>query len=158
MKIKNIVAIIVFILICQLAGFIGSFFTSPAIPVWYASLSKPIFTPPSWIFAPAWVTLYLLMGISAYLVWSKGIKKKKVKIALSVFGIQLILNICWSLIFFGLHAILFAFIEIILLWCAILLTIIKFNKLSKSAALLLIPYILWVSFAAVLNLAILLLN
>lgn len=160
MKIKNIAIFILFILIVQLIGFIGSVFTQPAIPTWYASLNKPNFTPPNWIFAPVWTILYLFMGMSAFLVWNKNRKKKnkQIKTALIIFTIQLILNVLWSALFFGLNNILLAFLEILLLWLAILLTVIKFYKISKPASLLLLPYLLWVSFAAVLNLTILLLN
>jgi len=148
---KNKTALITAILICELAGVIGSIFTSPSISGWYGKLNKPEFTPPSWLFAPAWVTLYLFMGVSAYLVWEKGARKKEVRDALSIFAVQLLLNIFWSIFFFGLRCSLCGFVEILLLWLAIVVTIIKFHKVSKPAALLLIPYILWVSFAAALN-------
>ncbi|MEM3556237.1 MAG: TspO/MBR family protein [Candidatus Micrarchaeia archaeon] len=148
---KSKTALIVAILICEMAGVIGSVFTYNSIPDWYDRLKKPDFTPPSWLFAPAWVTLYLFMGVSAYLVWEKGVKRKEVRDALSIFGVQLLLNLFWSIFFFGLRCSLCGFVEIILLWLAIAVTIIKFHKLSKPAALLLIPYILWVSFAAILN-------
>ena len=151
---KKFIKLIISIIICQLAGVIGSIFTTSSIPTWYASLNKPEFNPPNWIFAPVWITLFTLMGISLYLVWSKGVNKK----ALTFFGIQLVLNTLWSIIFFGLQNILFAFIEIIILWIAILLTIIYFYRLSKAASYLLVPYILWVSFAAVLNFSIFLIN
>lgn len=159
MKIKiNIPKLIFSIAICQLAGFIGSIFTSPSIPTWYASLNKPVFNPPSWIFAPVWTTLFFLMGVSLYLVWEKGLKEKKVKIALGFFSAQLLLNVLWSVIFFGLQQPLYAFIEIIILWTAILLTILKFYKISKPAAYLLMPYTLWVGFAAVLNYSLWMIN
>ena len=152
MKNKTI-ALIAAILICEISGVIGSVFTYQSIPDWYNTekLNKPSFTPPSWLFGPVWVTLYLLMGISAYLIWEKGTKKKLVKDSLSIFGIQLILNTLWSILFFGLRCPLCGFIEIIILWFAIAFTIITFYKLSRTAALLLVPYILWVSFAMVLN-------
>lgn len=146
------------ILICQLAGFIGSFFTVSSVSSWFLTLNKPFFNPPNWLFGPVWITLYFLMGISLYLVWSKGIKDIQSKMAVLIFAIQLILNSLWSIIFFGFQSLLFAFIEIILLWIAILLTIIYFNKISKTASYLLIPYILWVSFAAILNFSIYYLN
>lgn len=158
MKIKSTIKLIAAILICLGAGLIGSVFTSPAIPTWYAALQKPIFNPPNWIFAPVWTTLFILMGISAFLVWERGIKKKKVKIALVMFSAQLMLNILWSLLFFGLRSPFYAFIEIIALWLAIILTILRFKEISKPAALLMLPYIIWVSFAAVLNIAIFALN
>ena len=151
MSLKGILKLIASIIICQLAGFIGSLFTTPAIPTWYKTLTKPAFTPPNSIFSPVWITLFLLMGISLFLVWQKSLKDQKVKIALLFFAVQLVLNTFWSILFFGLKSPLWAFIEIIILWFAILLTIIKFFKVSKPAGILLLPYILWVSFAAFLN-------
>jgi tryptophan-rich sensory protein len=139
------------IIICQLAGVFGSIFTAPSLPLWYNSINKPSFNPPNWVFAPVWTTLYLLMGISLFLVWRKGLDKKDIKIAFTVFILQLVLNALWSLLFFGLKSPLTAFIEIILLWITILISIFLFFRISKTAAYLLIPYILWVSFASVLN-------
>jgi tryptophan-rich sensory protein len=146
------------IVVSQCAGLIGSLFTFSAIPNWYATIVKPSFNPPSWIFGPVWTTLYVLMGISAFLIWKKldhkilpNLNGKKIKIALIIFGVQLFLNALWSIIFFGLHQPGFAFVEMILLWLAIILTMISFAKISKPAMYLLIPYILWVSFAGFLN-------
>jgi translocator protein len=153
----NIWKLIVSIVICQLAGLVGSFFTFPAVSTWYLTLNKPSFNPPSWLFGPVWTFLFLLMGISIYLIWTKGPSLNNSK-AFEFFIIQLVLNILWSVLFFGLHSPLAAFIEIILLWIAILLTIIYSFKVSKSVSYLLIPYILWVTFASVLNLSIYLLN
>ena len=158
MEINKITKLILSVIICQLAGIIGSFFTSPSIQTWYAILKKPFFNPPNWVFAPVWTTLFLLMGISLYLVWSRGIKTKKSKIAFTFFAVQLILNILWSVIFFGLKSPFYAFIEIIFLWAAILLTIFAFYRISKTAAYLLVPYIIWVSFAAMLNFSIFIIN
>lgn len=151
MKGIDILKLIVSIIISQLAGLIGATFTSRAIPTWYATLNKPTFNPPNWLFGPVWTALYLLMGISLFLVWQKGLYYNGVKIALIVFGIQLILNILWSILFFGLKSPLAAFIEIIILWLLILVTILTFYKISRAAAILLLPYILWVSFASILN-------
>jgi len=155
---KKITKLIISLVGCQLAGIIGSFFTAPSISTWYAVLEKPSFVPPSWLFAPAWILLYLLMGISAYLMWTKGFEKKEVREALMVFALQLILNTIWSVLFFGLQSPLYGFVEIIFLWLAILFTILKFYPISRKAAYLLIPYIIWVSFAALLNFSILMLN
>ncbi len=146
------------VVVCQLAGLAGYFFTASSVPSWYGSLAKPSFNPPYWVFSPVWITLYALMGISLYLVWQKGLMKKNVKAALIAFGIQLALNILWTVIFFGLRSPFYAFIEIIFLWAAILLTIINFYKVSKYSAYLLVPYILWVSFAIALNFVIIILN
>jgi len=155
---SKILKLVVSILICQGVGVIGAFFTSPAISSWYVTLQKPSFNPPNWIFAPVWILLFLLMGISLYLVWEKGLESKKVKTAIFIFAVQLILNTLWSILFFGLQSPLYAFIEIIILWLAILMTIISFYKISKPAAYFLLPYILWVSFAAILNFSIMILN
>ncbi len=157
MKVKRLIGFIVAIIVCELAGIIGSVFTAPSIPTWYASLTKPFFNPPSFLFAPVWTLLYALMGIALYLVWEKR-KKIKNKLALILFFFQLILNTLWSILFFGFHNPFLAFAEIILLWIVLLATIIKFYPISKKAAWLLIPYILWVSFASILNFAIFLLN
>lgn len=151
LSVKNITILLFSVFICQLAGVVGSFFTVRAIPTWYAALNKPSFNPPNWLFAPVWTILYAMMGISLYLVIKIGYEKKEVRIALMIFGIQLILNALWSILFFGIRSPLFAFVEIIILWLAILMTIIRFYPLSSLAAILLIPYLLWVSFASVLN-------
>jgi len=155
---RDIIKLVVSIVACQCAGAIGSIFTTPAIPTWYAALEKPAFTPPNWLFAPAWITLYLLMAIAAFLVWRQGLEQKEVKTALIVFLVQLILNALWSVVFFGLTSPLYGMVVIIALWVAILLTIISFFRLSTAAGALLLPYILWVSFAAVLNISIWALN
>ena len=139
------------LIICQLAGFVGSFFTTPAIPGWYAALEKPIINPPNWIFAPVWIFLYLLMGITLYILW-QNLPKTEARTAMVFFAIQLVLNMLWSVIFFGLRLPMVAFMEIIILWIFILLTMIKSSKVSKTTVFLLLPYILWVSFAAILNL------
>lgn len=157
-KIK-IIRVIIPIVICLFAGFIGSFFTTTAIPTWYASINKPSFNPPNWLFGPVWTFLYILMGISLYIIWDKDVKNKKIKNnALMIFGIQLFLNVLWSVIFFGLKSPFYAFIEIMFLWVTILFTIISFYKISKTASFLLIPYILWVSFASLLNFYVWVLN
>jgi tryptophan-rich sensory protein len=145
-------------MICQLAGIIGSLFTFNSVKTWYLTLTKPSFNPPSAVFGPVWTILFLMMGIALFLVWQKGLDAPGVKVALLIFAAQLILNILWSIIFFGLKLPLFAFIEIVILWIFILLTIINFYRISHPAGLILIPYILWVSFASVLNFAIFLLN
>jgi tryptophan-rich sensory protein len=151
----NITKLIVSIAIPLIAGFIGSIFTTKSIPNWYATIQKPSFNPPNWIFGPVWTTLFILMGIALYLVWTSG---KANNAALWIFGIQLALNVLWSIIFFGLHSPLWAFVDIIALWLAILATIISFFSVSPPAAYLLVPYILWVSFATILNWKIMVLN
>jgi benzodiazapine receptor len=144
--------------ICLIAGFIGSVFTTPAIPTWYAQLQKPAESPPSWVFAPVWTTLYILMGAALYLVWEKGFSDKKVKWAMNIFGVQLILNILWSILFFSLQNPFYAFIEILVLGLVIAANVIAFYDIDKKAGIMLIPYILWVSFATVLNYSIWRLN
>jgi translocator protein len=135
----------------QIAGGIGALFTTSAIPTWYATLQRPEIAPPNWVFGPVWTTLYVIMGVAAFLVWQKGLYRKDVKVALSLFLVQLLLNTLWSILFFGMQNPGAAFIEIIVLWLAILATITTFAKVSRVAAWLLIPYLAWVSFAAYLN-------
>jgi translocator protein len=146
------------ILLCQMAGLIGTVFTASAIPTWYATLIRPSFSPPNYIFGPVWTTLYTLMGISFYLVIKKGLKTKKVKVAVKIFLIHLFLNAIWSIIFFGMKNLGLAFIEIMVMWVFILLTMYKFWKVSKWSTYLLVPYLMWVSFAAFLNFTIWRLN
>jgi tryptophan-rich sensory protein len=151
MKINNVFKLIIAIVVSELAGIIGSIFTIPSVAGWYQTLTKPALNPPAWVFGPVWTILFVLMGIALFLVWKKGFKTKSAKIALGLFIGQLALNMLWSIIFFGLHSPAGAFIEIIFLWLAILATIIAFAKISRPAAWLLIPYILWVSFAGYLT-------
>jgi tryptophan-rich sensory protein len=158
MSIRNIFKLIISIVACLGAGAIGSVFTRSAIPTWYANLEKPFFTPPNWLFAPAWTLLYILMGIAAFLVWRKGLGNRQVRTTLIVFLIQLVLNSLWSVVFFGLESPLSGLIVISILWVAILVTIIKFFRISRVASVLMWPYLLWVTFAAVLNASIWLLN
>lgn len=150
-SVYEVLRLTISIVICQIVGLVGSFFTAPAIQTWYVTLSKPAFTPPNWLFAPVWTTLFLLMGISLFLVWRKPVSMPKVRTALVIFAVQLALNVLWSILFFGLRSPLAGFIEILILWAVVLLTIVNFYELSSTAGMLLIPYILWVSFAAFLN-------
>jgi benzodiazapine receptor len=152
MKPTDILKLVTSVILCQIAGFLGSLFTTPAISTWYATLRKPFFTPPNWIFSPVWISLFILMGISLFFVWRRQ-GHPQFKKALIFFFVQLILNVLWSLAFFGLRLPLLGFIDIILLWIAILLTIQNFLKVSKFAGVLLLPYLLWVSFATLLNLS-----
>jgi benzodiazapine receptor len=154
----DIIKLIVSIVACEGAGGIGAIFTTPAIPTWYAGLKKPTFTPPNAVFAPIWLTLYLLMGIAVFLVWREGLAQEGVKIAFIIFWVQLVLNILWSVIFFGLKSLLGGMVMILLLWVAILVNIIVFFGVSPIAGGLLIPYIVWVSIATNLNVRIWMLN
>lgn len=182
MRVSNLFKLVIAIGVSMGAGAIGSFFTTPAIQSgWYATLIKPTLNPPGWVFGPVWTTLYVLMGISLFLVWSHDWKvvnplwKKSGKAwnpwserlwrgdwqkanVIAIFTIQLLLNIKWSLVFFALHSPMLAFLVIIALWISILYTIINFYRISKPAAWLLVPYILWVTFAIYLNYSIWMLN
>ena len=174
MKVDKGIKLLVSVIICELAGFIGAIFTTPQIDSWYKGLNKPNFNPPSWIFGPVWTVLFILMGISLYLVWEKKwepknkIKSDKIKPwnkisqkflsgswrkvnIVIIFVTQLVLNVLWSIIFFTMHSPAVAFFELLMLWFAIIFTIVNFYRVSKIAALLLLPYILWVSFAGILN-------
>ncbi|MSR73684.1 MAG: tryptophan-rich sensory protein [Candidatus Pacebacteria bacterium] len=157
MKINNTFKLIISLSIPQLAGVLGSYFTIGSVKYWYPVLVRPALNPPAWIFGPVWTTLFLLMGYALYLVWKDEIRKSK-RLAYWAFSIQMVLNALWSIIFFGLHSPGGALFEIIFLWLAILVTIIAFAKISKPAAWLLVPYILWVSFAGYLNYSIYALN
>jgi benzodiazapine receptor len=158
MKLTIVIKLIICLALTFSAAFVGSIFTHDAVTNWYTTLNKPSFTPPDWLFGPIWTILYLLMAISAFIVWQKGLANPAVRVALIFYLIQLILNALWSVIFFGLKLPWLSFIEILLLWSAIAFTILAFVRVSIIAALLLVPYILWVSFAAVLNFSIWLLN
>ena len=138
--------------LCFVFAFAGSTFTPVPGSEWYYSiLKKPSWNPPDWLFPPAWTLLFLLMGTALYLVVEEWSAKANVKGALTIFGVQLLLNLSWSAAFFGLHSPSKALGVIVLLWLAIVLTIVKFKAISPTAAYLLIPYILWVSFASFLN-------
>jgi tryptophan-rich sensory protein len=156
--VSAVLAVLAAIIICELAGGLGGVATSRSVDTWYVTLAKPSFNPPNWVFFPVWTILYALMGISAALVWWRGAKDGRTGKALLVFAVQLVLNVIWSFAFFGLRSPLAGFIVIILLWAAILWSIIYFTRISKLAGMLLVPYILWVTFAAVLNASLLSLN
>ncbi len=146
------------IVICQIAGALGAVVTAPAIPAWYAGLTKPAINPPNWVFGPVWTLLYTLMGIAVYLVWKKGIKKPRVRLAVTVFGIHLAVNTAWSIVFFGFHAIASALFVIFILWSLIVILMKLFHPIDKRATYFLVPYLAWVSFAAILNFWLLILN
>lgn len=150
--------LLVSIAVCELAGIIGSIFTTSSISTWYTTLVTPALNPPNWVFGPVWVTLYLLMGVAAFLICNKGFDRTDVKKALGVFGLQLALNASWSIVFFGLQNPAWAFAVIVAMWVAIVWTMALFNKISKLATWFLVPYILWVSFASYLNYSIWILN
>ena len=152
------VKLIVCLAVCFAAAGLGGLATSSVTSDWYAGLNKPSFQPPGWLFGPAWTVLYTLMAIALFLVWRSGAAPSLVRPALVVFAIQLVLNVLWSVLFFAVKQPMLGLIEIVLLWVAILLTIVRFLPVSRVAAILMVPYILWVSFATVLNAAIVVLN
>jgi translocator protein len=145
----------ILLLICialpLIVGMIGSFFTLDNIPTWYAALNKPAFNPPAWVFGPVWTILYILMGISLYLILRNGVTTPAVRWGVILFAVQIVLNLLWSIIFFGMHSIFFAFVVIIMLLVSLVATIISFYRVSKPAAWLLVPYLCWLGFASVLN-------
>jgi tryptophan-rich sensory protein len=154
---KNIYKLIISISFTVGLGSLGGIFTVTEIPVWYATLNKPSFNPPNWIFGPVWTTLYTLMGYSFYLIWKKPVSAER-KWAIQLFLVQFSLNFFWSILFFKFHQTGWALLEIIAMWVFILLTIVHFWKLSRTASYLLWPYLFWVSFATILNAAIYKLN
>lgn len=155
---KKFFQLLASVITCQLAGIIGAVFTISAIPLWYNTLIKPSFNPPAWIFGPVWTILYTMMGVALFIIWTTKSKQKEKPAAILIFFLQLSLNTLWSPIFFGAQSPFMGLIIIILLWITILMTIIKFFKVSKVAGGLLVPYFLWVSFATILNFSIWQLN
>ena len=148
---KTYTRLVMAIVLCQIAGLVGSLFTTPAILTWYANLHKPNVAPPNWVFAPVWTTLYLLMGISLFMIWNARRGKDASRKPIIMFIVQLALNVLWSYLFFGLKSPLLGLIGIVVLWFMIVLTAIFFFRVSKVAASLLIPYLAWVSLASYLN-------
>jgi benzodiazapine receptor len=155
---SNVLKLLASLAVVLVAGGIGSLATTKASPTWYKGLAKPSFNPPNWLFGPAWNLLYLLMAVAAFLVWRQGFGAPGVKLALAVFLVQLVLNSLWSVFFFGMRSSLAGLADIIVLWLAIVATIILFFRISVPAGVLLLPYVGWVTFAAVLNVAIYRLN
>ena len=147
---NKILKLIISLALPLLVGFTASLYTRPEIEGWYRLLNRPEWNPPNWLFAPVWTSLYILMGVACYLIWIKAPSAKR-SAALLLYFVQLALNFTWSFLFFRMHQPGLAFVEIILLWLCILLTIFAFARLSRLAAWLLVPYISWVSFAAILN-------
>ena len=157
MALRGLVGLLVAIAVCFAAAGIGSLATVDAIPTWYAALHKPSWNPPNWIFGPVWSLLYLMMAVAAWLVWRTA-GWSGAPLALGLFAVQLVLNVGWSLVFFGLHRPGWAFAEIVVLWGAILATLLLFWPIRPIASLLLTPYLAWVTFAGGLNHAIWRLN
>ena len=151
MAVRDFGKLLLAVVVCLLAGYGGSIFTTSSISTWYRALEKPAFTPPSWVFAPVWTILYIMMGVAAYLVWRQGLSKGTVRVALVMFLAQLALNTLWSFLFFGLRSPSLGLLSIVTLWVAIVLTVAYFARVAWVAALLLLPYLLWVTFASLLN-------
>lgn len=147
------------VLTCLAVGYFSSLITRENIPTWYVSLKKPIFNPPNWVFAPVWTILYIMMGIAAGRVWNKVDNDlQNVKKGMYFFIVQLALNALWSYLFFGIHNLFLSLIEIILLWLMIYETMVQFKKVDKLASKLLIPYLVWVSYATILTASVWYLN
>jgi benzodiazapine receptor len=148
-KLTRILSVVV---TCLVVGYFSGIVTQSAITTWYPTLIKPSFNPPNWIFAPVWSMLYIMMGIAAGLVWDRiDFEKESVRKALQFFAIQLALNALWSYLFFGLKNPMLAGLEIVILWLMIYETYVQFAKINKISGYLFIPYLLWVSFATILN-------
>lgn len=146
-----------FIALCLGAGAVGSWFTMPALDVWYAALRKPSWNPPNWVFAPVWTALYLTMAVAAWMVWRRaGVGAART--ALILFAVQLILNVAWSALFFALRSPALGVAGIVALWAALVATIVSFGRISAGAVWLMIPYLVWVTFAGALNVAVWRLN
>lgn len=155
---KTLTRILIAVAICLAVGFLAGYATSSSVATWYATLNKPFYNPPNWIFGPVWTVLYILMGIASGMVWARGVYHKWVKTALYHFGFQLVFNALWSIVFFGFRQPFWALMVILTLLILLALTIKWFRVISKTAAWLLVPYLLWVCFATVLNYSIWTLN
>ena len=145
--------LVVFVGLCLAVGALGGWVTAGSVKTWYTTINKPSFTPPNWVFGPVWTGLYVLMGVAAWRVWCKA-RPDQLRVPLALFAVQLALNLAWSVVFFGAHRIGGAVVVIVGLEAAILATMVGFRRIDGLAALLLVPYALWVAFAAVLNVAV----
>ena len=155
---RKTIRLIVAVLLPVLVGAVSGLFTASSVKTWFVTLNKPSFNPPSYVFAPVWTTLYIMMGVAFYLVWVSVTDKAQQRKAMPVYFIQLFLNFCWSFIFFYKQRPDLALIDIVFLWISIVATLVLFYRISKPAGWLLVPYLLWVSFASALNYAIWQLN
>jgi translocator protein len=156
-RLRQTIGLALSIAVCVGAAGMGFMLTIPSIGGWYANLAKPVWTLPNWVFGPVWSLLYLAMAVAAWLVWRR-VGFPHASSALNLFAVQLVLNVCWTAIFFGAHSPGLAFGEILLLWLAILATMIAFRPLSRAAAWLMLPCLLWVAYAVALNFSIWKLN
>ena len=155
---SNIIRFIIALILCEGAGIVGSLFTVSAIKDWYVNLNKLFFSPPNWLFGPAWTLFYFLMALALYWIWQKGLSNKSVLFAFWIFIVQLAVNAIWSVLFFGLRSPILGLVDIVVMWLLIVYNIYLFYKIDKKAGLILIPYWLWVTFAAMLNFAVWQLN
>jgi len=148
---RPLASLVVAVFLCELVGALGTVFTAPALDGWYGTLQQPWFTPPNWVFGPVWTTLFALLGVAVWLVWRADTSERAVRVAFAAFAVQFALNVSWSGVFFGLRWPLGGFAVIVALWLAILATVWAFDRVDRRAALLLVPYLAWVTFAGVLN-------
>lgn len=155
---SNTIKLIASVAVPLAVGGLSGLATAKGVETWYPTLAKPSFNPPAWVFGPAWTLLYILMGVALFLVWRQGLNTPGVRVALIAFAVQLVLNALWSIIFFGMQSPGWAFVEIVLLWLAIVVTLWTFWRVVPAAGWLLAPYLAWVSFATVLNGSIWILN
>ena len=151
MSAKSVISLVVAIGIVFAAAAIGSVGNSSSVSTWYQTIRKPVFTPPGWVFGPVWTVLYVMMAVAAWMVWRKYGFGPEGRVPLALFGVQLALNACWSLLFFGLQNPGLALVEIVFLWSAVLATTVLFWRVVPIAGYLMVPYLLWGSFATVLN-------
>ncbi len=155
---KRVLKFFISVGLCLLVGFLAGYATQSSVNTWYTTLQKPSFNPPNWLFAPVWTTLYFLMGLAFFLVWNKERNTPKRRTAMTLFLIQLFFNAMWSVAFFMMQSPLWGLVDISILFLLIILTIFAFFRVSRLGGVLLIPYLLWVGFAAILNYTILILN
>ena len=156
---RDWVALLIAVAICLAVSALGGWATSTSVGTWYPTLAKPSFNPPDAVFAPVWTTLYLMMGVAAWLIWrQRCADPAAIRRALALFGVQLALNLAWSVLFFGLRQIGWALVDIVLLWTAIAAATLAFWRVDRTAGLLMLPYLAWVGFAGMLNLVIWRLN
>lgn len=155
---RKIVLFLLAIGICLCAAYVASSYMTPAIPAWYDHLQKPDFSPPSWIFGPVWTVLYVIMGLSLYMILQAGTRKKEAFLGLVFFVAQLAFSIAWAYLFYGLHSTFFGLMTLIALWFLILCTVIQVMRFSVPAAAILIPYFLWVTFLVILSYFVLSMN
>ena len=148
---RPLATLVLAIIASELVGSLGNLLSLSGVTTWYPTLTTPAFNPPGWVFGPVWITLFALMGAAAWLVWRAGLDQRAVRVALALFGVQFAFNVAWSGAFFGLRSPLAGLVVIVALWLAIVATIRAFDRVDRRAALLLVPYLLWVSFAALLN-------